>query len=283
MTCNVSHPYTSNSVVHYLLDESLQGDNAIDTGPNALNMTALGSGPAVPIEGGKIGGARGPFNATDYFNVADNVVFRQSIFTLALWVNFLADAQINFVNFFDKRQPGTGATHSTWSLNTQGDGDTKIQFALRDNTGAVSTCNSDTVLNSSVWHHVVGTYDGINMRLYINGILEKTTPTGITFGYDAGVVEIGNTDRTDQQLNGYIDDVAMYNTAKPSAWVTNAYNLRHELHYNFVGGPSFFSNFVINTYDNLTEEVLKLDPDVICRNHVPFIFGHPFFRIIKKQ
>ena len=40
--------------------------------------------------------------------------------------------------------------------------------------------NSTTVFTTGIWYHVIGTFNGVNNTLYINGVQETTTTTGAT-------------------------------------------------------------------------------------------------------
>ena len=66
------------------------------------------------------------------------------------------------------------------------------------------------------WAHLVGTYDGSTVRLYVNGILSASAGGGYTANTGA-VLSIGATHYTDtswaNQFTGALDEVAVYPTA----------------------------------------------------------------------
>ena len=43
-------------------------------------------------------------------------------------------------------------------------------------TAGFSRPNAGFTLSENTWNHIVGSYDGSNMRIYVNGILYSTTP-----------------------------------------------------------------------------------------------------------
>ena len=66
---------------------------------------------------------------------------------------------------------------------------------------------------NGVWHHLAGTYDETNLKLYIDGKLEaKTAYTG-SIASSVISANIGRNAQTDQFYKGVIDDVRIYNRA----------------------------------------------------------------------
>ena len=67
------------------------------------------------------------------------------------------------------------------------------------------------------WHFVVGTYDGTNAKVYIDGVLENTVPYTEILLSDAGPIQIGHrpTSRNYSVLffKGAIDDIRIYDYA----------------------------------------------------------------------
>jgi hypothetical protein len=64
------------------------------------------------------------------------------------------------------------------------------------------------------WHHVIGVYDGSNVKIYIDGELKETTPalTGLIKS-SGGSVTIGAQSTHNVKFNGSIDEVAIYSRA----------------------------------------------------------------------
>ena len=85
--------------------------------------------------------------------------------------------------------------------------------------------NSGYKLTTSTWHHVVGTYDGAALKLYVDGTLVNSTT-------DAGPAGTANNrgyrlmSRWDAGglWGGRLGVVRVYNTATNQAYITNTYN-----------------------------------------------------------
>lgn len=72
------------------------------------------------------------------------------------------------------------------------------------------------------WTHLVGTYDGTNIKAYINGILKETT--GHPGDIDVWVANliIGRFDT--EYWTGSVDDLFLYNSVLSQSEVTQLYN-----------------------------------------------------------
>jgi len=112
-----------------------------------------------------------------------------------------------------------GATNVTsehgqfWLRNTKTGNN--IQFTVENAAGTKATATSSTTPVSGTWYFLAGTYDGSNVKLYINGTLESTVAL-------TGNIRAHNTDcRLDMGrlpwgygfFVGYLDEVRVWNTA----------------------------------------------------------------------
>src|SRR3989338_3713203 len=70
---------------------------------------------------------------------------------------------------------------------------------------------ADSSFDITQWHHYTGTWDGTNLKIYVDGVLKNTsTPTGSINTSDTNNLNIGVWD---SYLNGSIDEVVIYNRA----------------------------------------------------------------------
>jgi hypothetical protein len=77
------------------------------------------------------------------------------------------------------------------------------------------------------WYHLVGTYDGANLKIYVNGVLKGTTPTVGTVDTVAGVTVLGDyavTPGAGLGWEGAVEDAAVYSVALSAAQVANHYS-----------------------------------------------------------
>ncbi|MCG2700589.1 LamG domain-containing protein, partial [Candidatus Parcubacteria bacterium] len=89
------------------------------------------------------------------------------------------------------------------------------QFLIM-NSGTTYTATSTTDINDSQWHHIVGSYDGTTMKIYIDGTLEDTnTDFSGNLPIVDGNVRIGADYQStpDNFFSGLIDEARIYNRA----------------------------------------------------------------------
>jgi hypothetical protein len=72
--------------------------------------------------------------------------------------------------------------------------------------------------------HVVGTYDGANLRIYVNGVLRATQPRTGPVVDGAGQLRFGGS--TGVWFTGQLDELAFYDTALTGTQVLDHYNAR---------------------------------------------------------
>ena len=110
---------------------------------------------------------------------------------------------------------------SNYLLNVSGN---VAQFGVWKNTVFASAI-SQTSLAAGVTYHLVGTFDGIKLCLYVNGVLERDaiTPVG-PIDYTANLGYIGANAGVGGFWNGGIDEVAIYSYPLPPEIILRHYN-----------------------------------------------------------
>ena len=96
----------------------------------------------------------------------------------------------------------------------------KIKFQITSTDAVEST----TVLTNGQWYFVTGTYDGANIKLYINGTLEDTEARTDDIVTNNEPLKIGAYYSTANYFTGYIDEVAIWDTNLSANAITVIYN-----------------------------------------------------------
>jgi hypothetical protein len=93
----------------------------------------------------------------------------------------------------------------------------RARFALSFGGGNEADVRKNNGWQPGVWTHIVGTYDGIRARLYLDGALVASNPySGAldTYPTPVTIAAFDNLPKTSANLfQGSIDEVAVYNTA----------------------------------------------------------------------
>jgi len=207
-----------------------------DLSGNANNLTNSGSPTSVA-------GIKG--NAVDYLasssqysyctdaNCGADLDYQGNGIAVSAWVK--ADSAIGASNRFivDKSYYTSSTDNGGYFLlesPTYG-----LGFCVRNSVGTDTTkCayKSATALSTTYWQHLVGTYDGANVRFYLDGVLEATTActTGIMnvgnyFGIGAGYSGTVN------YFDGKIDHVKVWQRALSATEIKVEYGLDEKYGY----------------------------------------------------
>lgn len=106
---------------------------------------------------------------------------------------------------------GIGGGDHYWGMTMNGGSD-RPQFRIFA-SAVMTSLEASTVLTPGVWYHIVGTYDGTTMRIYVNAVEENTVakigdvrtgPVDIWLGDQPG-------DPGSRPTDGKMADVRVYN------------------------------------------------------------------------
>jgi RNA polymerase sigma-70 factor (ECF subfamily) len=181
-------------MVYWKLDDG-HGQVAADSSGNNFSGTLLDS----PVwTSGKLGGAL-DFNGKGQVRVT-NMKLQNNAITLAAWVyhhDFVSGEQ-RYVTVDDLAV-----------IRCEGV-DRRLCFFIRID-GAVKSLQIERALSEATWHHVVGTWDGVEQRLYLDGALVANQGITGSLGSHAGLVTQISDPK--EPMVGMIDEARVYNRA----------------------------------------------------------------------
>ena len=140
-------------------------------------------------------------------------------FTLEAWIN-VAQFQSTFPNistiFGLEEEVGVGNNALLLRLGDAGLANNLVQFVISVG-GTQHKLAGSTALETDRWYHVAATYDGTEMRLYLDGQLDGARSQ--TGDADAlGNLRLGKSFTDDlRYLNGRLDDVRIWRTVRSEA------------------------------------------------------------------
>jgi Concanavalin A-like lectin/glucanases superfamily/Fibronectin type III domain/Viral BACON domain len=206
VTLTVS-PASSNLVGAWGFDET-SGTTAADA--SGRGNTGTLNGPARSASG-KFGGALSFDGVNDWVTVADaNVLDLTTGMTMEAWVRPSAIGSL-WRTVMLKEQPGS----LIYALYA-GDGSGRAATDIFTNADLGLSGTSATPLDT--WTHLAATYDGANLRLYVNGVQAASRAITGSIRASTGALRIGgNGTWNDEWFSGLIDEVRLYNRALSAA------------------------------------------------------------------
>lgn len=97
------------------------------------------------------------------------------------------------------------------------------------NTGVNKQILSTTAISdTSKWYKIDGTYDGSDIRLYVDGVQEASLAQTGNIVIGTALVTMGAYDLISGEVDGNFDSVRMYNTALSADEITTIYNNQND-------------------------------------------------------
>jgi len=133
--------------------------------------------------------------------------------------------------------------------------DAKIKFRTGDWT--IQATSAQT-LQSDLWYHLVGTYNGTTSKIYINGI-EDASQDLVRDNYADSVIRIGK-DSGLTYTEGIIDDILIFNRSLSAEEVLSLYNSTSNFHNftNLEEGEHSFQSFAIDQAGNINNTEIRI-------------------------
>lgn len=177
-----------------------------------------------------IAGKGAKFNGSSYISVKDSdSLDLDRAFTFGLWIykDNANDNQPIFTKYGESRDENKkGYSYSLYDSSDS----TGQRLELMNFADGTNRDNFDTsiVIPNGRWYYYTATYDGKNVKLYIDGVLKQTMPFTGDISNACEALWIGAT--TDSVFfKGIMDELRIYNYALTPERVKVLYNLRDKM------------------------------------------------------
>ena len=193
----------------------LKGQNTTDDtylGHDGAAPNGVSYAPGVP----QVGGQAFSFNGTNQaVSVPDSPALRTPNVTLEAWVY---PTRVGVNSTLVSKEPSASLTNFGYGLRLRSDN--TFWFAIGAD-GNSTFAASPAVAAVNTWFHLVGTYDGATIRLYVNGALAGSTASAHTLNSTAPLTIGGQPDgATAEYFQGRIDEITLYDRALSASDVT---------------------------------------------------------------
>lgn len=195
---------TDGLVGAWLLDDG-KGEAVKDSSGNGLDGK-IAKGKPKWVDG-KFGGAM-EFGGQDMVTVDDDNALDLEEFTIAAWVNIpKVSGAWQIIASKENRGP-TGRNYGLFGHINSG----VVHYSFTTNSGWKSF-DAKTVVTDGDWHHVAGTYDGSDFKLYLDGAVDAQVSPGTKPDNHDNFLFIGGCDIGNYWMTGTIDEVVLYERA----------------------------------------------------------------------
>ena len=162
------------------------------------------------------------FDGVDDYISLNNIDVSGSQITLEALINSanLSNCTNDQCRIISKATSPSPADHYWMLSTTTSGGNTVLRFRLKTNGTTTSQVATVGALSENTWYHVAATYDGIAMKIFLNGNEVGRTPKTGNLTTDTAVdAWIGGNPptATGHPWEGGIDEVRIWNTARTQA------------------------------------------------------------------
>ena len=213
---------TANLVALWHFDEN-SGTTAYDSTENNNDGTISGAS----LVDGKLGKALS-FDGNDYVIVPDSLLLEPDKITVEAWVKS-SGTPGSCKYIVSKYLPTRPGNYSSYGLYTGSSGG--LRFYIGYTSSWVASPDAGVGVWDGTWHHVAGTYDGLAVKLYVDGepVAGAGSTTSDIYYEGTGNLFIGAYTTASYCFSGTIDEVRIWDGALTAdeIWYSYANEILH--------------------------------------------------------
>jgi hypothetical protein len=201
---------SNTGLVGYWSFEDGSGTKAEDFSPTGTNTGTLTNGPT--WVDGKIGKAVNFDGTDDYVSLGNNALGNLGdLSTISVWIKASVGGEII----------------SEYQASVCGDYSFRVSggIAYAHDGGSATVTSVVNTLNNGNWRHIVVVSEENGTKIYIDGVLDASSSTDVDWRNSCAAqdVRVGRRMDGDNQFNGQIDDIRIYNRALTASEIAGLY------------------------------------------------------------
>jgi hypothetical protein len=203
--------FTSVSLLLHM-DGSNNSTTFTDSSSNARTITANGNAKVSTAQS-QFGGASLLLDGTgDYLSANNTSLFHVvdgNPFTIECWARNSRATGLGALKYLMRYQHTSGYASGGWLLATSSANDSFF-FSFGSGSAEVNVAlvGSAVPYTQNTWHHVAVTYDGTTYRVFMDGVITRSSVSATTGAAANGSLFIGrDPSNTGRDWDGYIDEL----------------------------------------------------------------------------
>jgi len=203
----------------------LNQDAASDASGNGRNLEVTGATYNTTTK--KLGSAAGEFDGADDKMTSTATGFDGlTAITVAAWV--YADTKGDYEHIIAKGNIANAIGEHSWGfIFMTGDSTAKLIWRVSNGTSE-PLIESDASFPTGQWVHIIGTWDGTTIKMYIDNVLQTATDslTGTMSDINDTTypMRLGSSANVGQYFDGKLDEVAIWNREITAAERSQVFN-----------------------------------------------------------
>jgi hypothetical protein len=213
-------------LAYWRLDEPAGATTALDSSGNGVNGTYVGTFTHA-VAGALVNDpdtAAGFDGATAFVDVGAVFPFAGTVpCSLEAWANPVVD--VDYHGLISRNDEATGPTYG-WLMYIEPSSAPFYDYSRHQSPTVRVIAQSSYTATTGVWAHVVATFDGTSLLLYVNGNLETSVPNTVSLPTATSHLVLGaENGGLSSWWHGTLDEIAVYDHVLTQARVTEHYKV----------------------------------------------------------
>lgn len=161
-------------------------------------------------------------------SIADNATLKPSSVTWSMWFKRDGNQANTQHRLIEKGTSALGQPFGSYFAQFCGGDASCIQFLIGVSGTAAGWTSPTGTFTDLTWYNVALTYDKVNIRSYVNGVLKNTTSASGSISYDTNPLSFGavsdNVGGFGNYFNGSEDEIRLSSGIRTDGWIQTEYN-----------------------------------------------------------